>query len=129
MINHNEDKMMQYIDYRLKEWANWFGRGNFYGIGYPPYSTEYKLMMGIISEKQHGVRVMPCNEDAEEMEKLIYEMSKQNNKMAIALRIHYLDRDKLQMQKREIGIGETKFRVYIQMARQWLAGRLSAYRL
>jgi len=127
-MTDNEDAMIQYIDYRLKEWANWFGRGNFYGIGYPPCSTEYRLMTGIISERQCGIRVMPCNEDAEEIEKLIHEMSKQNNKMAFALRIHYLDGGKWQMHKSEIGIGETKFRVYVHMGRQWLAGRLSAYK-
>lgn len=86
-------KFIQYVEERLNQWADWYSRGNYYGLGYPSCSIEYRLMTeGYVARNNHGQRSIPVNEEAEEVEKLIREMAKQNSNMALALRCHYFTR-------------------------------------
>lgn len=75
--------------------------------------------------KSGGPKPLPNNQNAEEIEFLVNEMFGQNNKMALALRIHYFGKRKSRDRSIELEISATRFRIYVDMARQWLAGRLS----
>ncbi len=127
LTDHN---FMQYVEKRLDQWVRWFSRGNSYGIGFSSQSIEYTLMTVGIVIKSTAQRSLPCDEEAEEIEALVVEMAKHNIKMADALRIHYFERKKSRERSDEIDLSATQFKLYVNMAKQWLAGRLSAhYRL
>ena len=67
-------------------------------------------------------RVMPYDEDAEEIEQCVKKMAQQKPKTAEALRIQYLYRGTLHQKAKKINMSDTQFKVYVQMAKQWIAG-------
>lgn len=124
-INENED-FMAYVENRLEHWASWFNSGNKYGLGFNSETIGYILMtLGVII-KPTGGKPSSVDEDAEEIEALVTEMAKQNNKIAAALRLHYFDRKKSRDRADAIHMSATQFKHHVKMAKQWLAGRLSA---
>jgi hypothetical protein len=125
IVESIEDRFSEYVESRLQEWVEWFFEDSS-GLGYPRRSMEYVLMTEGIIDKTSGARRIPSNVAAEEIEALVLEMKKQNRRMAIALRIQYFEKRKSRDRSEALGISATQFRVYVDMARQWLAGRLSA---
>jgi hypothetical protein len=127
MIDEETNKeFATYLEYRLQEWAEWFSKGNFYGVGFPSCTVEYRLMTEALINQQSGYKSLHCNSDAEEIELLINEMAEQNFKMALALRTQYFKKRKAQDYSSEVGVSGTRFRGFVEMGKQWLAGRLSA---
>lgn len=122
------EELMDYIEERLHQWAEWFSRGNFCGLGYPPCSMEYRIMREGTVIRSTGPRPLPTNEAAEEMEALIREMAQQNINMALALRCEYFNRGSLRKKAQKLNISHTQFKNYLGMAHQWLAGRISGIR-
>ena len=127
-----DEKFMKYVDARLDQWATWYGTGNSYGLGYPHRSMEHLLMTEAATSKSVTPKYLPCNEEAEEIERFVVEMEKQNKKMGIVLRFHYFEPGALRTQaenfsKKYSDISYNTFKDYVDMARYWLAGRLSAY--
>jgi hypothetical protein len=117
---------IQYVEDRLNEWAAWVSHGNWYGLGYSPCSVLYRLMTEGILTKTTAPKMLPCNENAEEIEALIYEMWKQDQALAEALRINYLTQGSLRYKAKKFSINRDRLAYHLDMARQWLAGRLSA---
>jgi hypothetical protein len=71
-------------------------------------------------------RQVLSNYEAEEIEALVSgDMFKQNSRMALALQIHYFKKRKSRDRSNELDVSATRFRIYVDMAKQWLAGRLS----
>ena len=125
----NDQDVSKYIENRLQEWADWFIRGNTYGIGYPHESAVTMIEKGLTAKKKKAFKlpILPTNESAEEMEKFVVEMSRQNQQMADALRKYYFGREPtINLKAKAFGISMTQFKMLLRMARQWLAGRLSA---
>lgn len=127
------EKYIKYVEQRLDDWAAWFSSGNSYGLGYPRRTIEHVLMTEGIVSKTTKPQPLPCNEEAEEIEALVVEMEKQNNKMAYILRHHYFEPGALRAKahsysKQHAEVSYRKFKEYVDMAKQWLAGRLSASR-
>lgn len=120
-----DDKFIAYVERRLEQWADWFSRGNFYGLGYPACSIEYRLMKEGNISKSNGPKPLQINESAEEIEKLVKEMSEQNSDMALALRCHYFTRGGWRTKSEKVKISHMQFKYFVAMAHQWLAGRLS----
>ena len=120
------DNFMNYIERRLEHWAEWHSTGNYYGVGFHSETIEYVLMTVGIMVKSTGIKPLPCDEDAEEIEMLISEMSVQNNELANALRIQYLYNGSTRTKSKEFRIPRPHLTRLTDMARQWLAGRLSA---
>jgi len=121
MIKNFDD----YLEMRLTQWAEWFGRDNQY-LSYTSCSIEHRLMTEGIIVRSTAPKKIPCNEDAEEIESLVNEMAKYENLMAIALREKYFGKSSTPQRACKIGVSYTKFKIYVAMARQWLIGRLSA---
>lgn len=120
------DEYMKYLEKRLSQWAEWFSHGNWYGIGYPSCTIEYRLMNeGIIARNQYQPKSIPCNKEAEEMELLVKEMAEHNQIMAHAIRCHYFTSGGLRAKAKQIDMSHMQFKYYVDMAHQWLAGRLS----
>jgi len=120
------DTFMHYLEERLNQWADWYSRGNFYGLGYPPYSTEYRLMTEGIVHRSDGSKRLPVNEAAEEIEALVKEMAHYNQVMALALRYQYFLTGGFRIKAVKLKISHSLFKYYVDMAHQWLAGRLSS---
>ena len=121
----NKKSIDDYLEARLEEWAEWLRGGNFVGIGYPRQSTLELIKAGMIYDKNKShVPVIQTNEEAEEMEKYICEMAEYKPIMAQALRMYYLDKLSLRSNAKKLGVSYMQFSIYIQMAKQWLLGRL-----
>ena len=121
-----DDDFMHYVEQRLEHWARWYSSGNYYGLGFHSETIEYVLMTVGVMIKSTGLKPLPYDEGAEEIEALVTEMTKHNEKMAIMLRIHYFGNGLVSERAEKLGVSYGRFRVYVDMARQWLAGRLSA---
>jgi hypothetical protein len=123
---YKEEDFMMYVERRLTQWSKWYSSGNYYGLGFHSESIEYVLMTVGIMIKSTGPKPAPCNEKAEEIEMLVTEMACQNKKIAMALRSQYFGRGMLTERAKRLGVSYPQFKIYVDMARQWLAGRLSA---
>src|SRR4051812_3042610 len=122
----------KYVEYRLERWADWNRRKNDNGLGYAKESTIYRMMhIGCLSKENnsnysdHPAFTMPA--EIEETETLIKQMWEANHKIADALRKFYLGNERTVGQKaKALGVSVSQFRVHVDMAKCWLAGRLSA---
>ena len=119
------DDFIQYVEMRLEQWADWYSRGNLFGLGYPSVSIEYRLIHEGIVYREFGPKPIQRHEAAEEMESLVKEMAAQNENMALALRCQYFSHGSLRKKAKQLALSHTQFKYYLDMARQWLAGRLS----
>jgi hypothetical protein len=115
----------RFVENRLNEWAEWVSHGNWYGIGYSACSIVYRLMTEGIIIKSTAPQIHPNNEEAEEMEALICELWKQNNDLANAIRIHYLYSGSIRHKAKKFLIHRNHLAYQLDLAHQWLAGRLS----
>src|SRR5688572_24795799 len=98
-------EISDYIDDRLREWATWASSGFRLGIGYPPCSLEYRLMIeGHVERGYQGLVPMPEHASAEEMEALLCEMAAQHHKLAQIVRIYYLEAGTMKTKARRMGI-------------------------
>lgn len=119
---------MRHIEERLYQWADWYSRGNFYGLGYPSCSIEYRIMTEGIVSRSTAPRALPTHEAAEEIEALVKEIANYHEIMANALRCHYFVTGSLRTKAAKLKISHSHFKHYVDMAHQWLAGRLSRQR-
>lgn len=129
----NDDAMQIYIEKRLDHWAEWVLKGNWGCQGYPTKNILYDwIKMGCVLSSTKGKKakgqlpLLPCDEEAEEIEHCIMEMHKQNPKIALALRLKYLSQGTTHQKSKSIHSSGTQFKAHVNMARQWLAGWFSA---
>ncbi len=126
MIPGNYKNLDEYLESRLGEWAEWLRGGNHLGIGYPRQSILALILEGkFIAQKRKSRGILETNENAEEIEKLVCEMSEYKFEMAQALRLYYLDSLSLRSSSKKLGISYTQYKNYVQLGKQWLAGRFS----
>jgi hypothetical protein len=119
-------EIMDYLDQRLIEWADWYLRQNDHGLGYPKKSIEARLMeLGGFLIKMTGHYYPPSHTNAEEIEDYIRELAKQNRILADTLRSAYLGIGTGRQKAKRMQLSYTQFKVYLGMAKQWLAGRFS----
>ena len=127
MAQVEPEQMLAYVERRLAEWGHWFARGNFYGLGYPPCSIEYRLMReGIVRTSPAGQRPLPIHENAEQIEKLVQTLERQHPNIARALRAYYFRCGSIRSQAKAKGMSHTELQRQVQQARHWLAGWLTA---
>jgi DNA-directed RNA polymerase specialized sigma subunit len=121
------DNFDDYIEDRLAEWGEWLGTGNSLGIGYSSQSILALIHEGkIISRSKNFGAVLETNERAEEIENLVAQMAQYKFEMAQALRLYYIDSLSLRRSAKKLGVSYSHYHLYVQMAKQWLIGRLSA---
>jgi len=121
--------MDEYVERRLIEWAEWFGRCTHGGIGYPKTSSIHMFIQGnFVKRKKRKTTIpLPSHEAAEEIEAFISEMYQHKPLMASALRLHYLDHLSMRINAKTLALSHTHFKLYVRMGKQWLAGKLSTY--
>lgn len=114
------------IEERLNDWADWILRQNDWGLGYPKQSIEAYLMKYGNTVIQHSNQpVLLNNPDAEEIEKQISVLAKQTKMLADALRVYYLTVGTMEQKAKKLNTSYTQLKVRLSMAKQWLAGRLT----
>ncbi len=124
-----DDKIKMYLEERLNRWAEWYSRNIDNGLGYPSCSLEYRLLkQGTLISSPFSSKPLPSHEEAEETEKWVKEMFKQNKLMASALRCQYFIYGGLRVKAKKLSISHTQFKYYVDMAHQWLAGCLTQKR-
>ncbi|WP_342221507.1 hypothetical protein [Candidatus Fukatsuia endosymbiont of Tuberolachnus salignus] len=121
----NTNNFIHYLEERLYQWAEWYSRGNFSGLGYPSCSIEYRVMTEGNVFRRPGLKPLPIHAAAEEIERLVNAMAQQNPVMVQVLRCHYFNRGSLRYKAKKLAISHTQFKNYVDMAHQWLLGRLS----
>lgn len=124
------ESALKYVDERLHQWAEWYSRGNLYGLGYPSCSAEYRLMTEGTVVRGTGSKPLPSNKTAEEIEDLVKEMSQHDHLTALVLRCHYFKRGSLRikanyLKKSGVEISHNHFKYHVDLGHRWLAGRLS----
>lgn len=115
-----------YLEIRLEQWASWYLRGNFYGLGYSHCALEYRLLWEGNIQRNNGPRPLASNKAAEEIEELVKQMAEYNSTMAKALRCQYFVSGTLRTRSARLQMSHSHFKHCVDMAHQWLAGRLSA---
>lgn len=113
-----------YVNYRLDQWADWYLRNGGFGLGYPKKSVEGKLIDngGVLIK---STPYLACNASAEEIEHLVVELTKQNERLAQVLREQYFGLGTMPRKAKRLGFSYAYFRTQLDMAKQWMAGRLS----
>ena len=83
--------MIDYVEQRLEEWADWYCRRDDHGLGYPKQSIEAELMaLGGLMIKMTGDYSPLGHANAEEIEFHIHALAKQNRVLADTLRSAYV---------------------------------------
>lgn len=123
----SDSSMQDYVHYRLDQWADWYLRGNQYGLGYPKKNIMARLIdEGGILIKGTSHHSPSTNVQAEEIEMIVKSLAKQSQKLAEALRVQYFEQGTVPFKAKRMGLSYTQFKVHVDMAKQWVAGRLSA---
>ena len=116
----------EYLEDRLDEWADWSLRIEDNGLGYPRRTIEARLRdEGGVLISGTGCRPLPVHEKAEEMERFIVELYKHKDVLGKALRTQYLEVGTVKYKAKKANTSLSQFKVYVKMAKTWLAGRLS----
>lgn len=116
-----------YVEYRLDSWATWYTQHSDLGLGYPKQSIEARLLYGdgILVNHQYGRHEVMCNDDAEEIEKMVLELNKQNERLAKVLREQYFGQGTAKRKAERLKMSYESFKMQLDLAKQWLTGRLS----
>ena len=121
----DKNKTLAYVEARLVEWADWYSRGNISGLSYPSCSIEYRIhRQGGVLIRGTGEKPSPFNKEADEIENLVKELAEQNILLANVLRCHYFNQGSLRAKARRVKVSHTQFKYYVDMAHQWVNGRL-----
>lgn len=127
MIPSNYKDIDEYLEHRLDEWGEWLRVGNSFGLGYGKLSIIELIRQGrIVTKNKRFNQFIETHEAAEEIENLVSEMAQYKLVMARALRSYYLDNLSLRSSAKKLGIAHTRYKLYVDMAKQWLVGRMSA---
>jgi hypothetical protein len=122
----NHEQWIKIVEDRLHWWAEWYSRGNLCGLGYPPCSLEYRMMCEGTIVRSTGPRQLAINQDAEEIESLICEMSQYHSIMAKVLRSYYFSQGGLREKSKKMNLSHSHYKHYVDLAHQWMIGRLSS---
>ncbi len=120
-----KDGVLDQVVIRLEQWAEWYSRLELDGLGYSSSSIACHWGQGGRLTRSTRLPRHTTHAAAEEMEQWVLEMGQQNPLMAQALRRHYFDPSTLRKQAEQLAISHTQFKFIVDMAHQWLAGRLS----
>jgi hypothetical protein len=116
----------EYVELRLEMWARWYATNADFGLGYPNQSLEGRVISnGGVLIRSFGSKPLHTNESAEEIESLVCVLSRQNEKLANALREYYFGQGTVKQRAKKINTSCTQFKVFVDMAKQWLIGRLT----
>lgn len=121
-------KDLNYVEMRLQQWAEWYGRHKDHGIGYRKQSNEYLIM------RDKGVMIkgttqfcLPTDEAAEEIERLLCEFiqyGEAHQKMVKAFINCYVETGVMQHKAEAAGVSLACLKTWMGLIKHWLMGRL-----
>lgn len=117
----------KYVERRLEEWANWYLYYGDFSLGFPKENLVSKL----VKYGGHIIRLTRCpdlnsNKEAEEIENYVIELTRQNKVLAKVLREQYFGLGNAHSKAERLKISYPLFRQSLDMAKQWMMGRLSS---
>lgn len=116
---------LDYVEYRLIQWADWIKKGNGFGLGYPSKTPEQRLRdMGGIWVKVTGAKPLLSHPAAEEIEDYVRELHDLQPLLASTVRIHYLDSGTTDQKAKKLAVAYGQYRAQLERAKYWLFGRL-----
>ena len=119
MSSEASDRALQAMRTRLAEWAEWYSRGQLYGLGYASPAMEYALL----TQGRCGVPGWPSHREAEEIEAWVNEMAQQHPPLARALRTYYFHPGSLRAHAVALNVSHTQVKLSLDKAHRWLIRR------
>lgn len=116
---------------RLEEWARWVTK-DYSTIGYPPFSVEWRLyIMGGFMSSSNGPKYPAANLNAEEIESLLKQMSKEKPACARVIRTKYLANSLATTGRlaRRLGMPPRTFERHLSNGEEWLMSKLFYFKL
>jgi len=117
--------LLQHVERCLDQWAAWVIKGEDWGLGYPRQSLEARLKAGggklIRTGRQHYLSDPPA---VLEIDRHIVALKQFEPLLASALYCEYLIVGTQVQRARRAGMPTTQFRLRVDRAKHWLAGRL-----
>ncbi len=127
MINFLESKLTIALEQRLQIWADWFSHGNRLALGYPPVSITYWACYQMPKQKVgKQISALPAHAEAEGIEQQVYELALSSPLLAKALRCQYFTLGTLRYKAEQLHLTTSQFKLYVDMAKVWLAARLAS---
>lgn len=122
---HFQDQQLQYVDYRLIQWAEWTRLNGTVGRGYPTAAIEWRILHeGAITTFVSGPERLETNVAAEEIEALMAILAKYNPKAWHVICVNYLHKGDAKAKQKAVKMGESNYRLYLLSGLNWLAGSL-----
>jgi len=119
-----DDERLQYIDMLVKMWANWACRREDGELnGYASKTLEYELIeMGGVMIRSKGQKLPPVNDDAEQIEKAMHEMSDhpRYKELAQILIANYIGLEGVSNNLTWFGISKSTFRAKVKDGLRWI---------
>lgn len=112
---------------RLIGWAEWSKSRQDGGLGYPNRSVEGRLKDdgGVLPTSQYKSEVL-VNEQAEEIESLIYIMTVKFPILGSIIKMEYLCSAPIKIKAARLQMSRTQFLTYRDQAKAWIDGQLHA---
>lgn len=112
----------------LNHWGKWVKSGNKIGLGYSGKNNLAKISeSGGMFFYGTGLKLIPDDPRAEEMERLIIKLSHFNPREANAVKEYYGKQLSRQEAASRLKISVTTLNERIRLAKMWLSGRLTVY--
>ncbi len=121
--------LYDYVENRLKHWAEWSLRNAHKGLGYKSRSLQSNLGLGsaIHSSSTFGTKYPSFNDNADEIEKIVSELARQNFRLAAALRENYFGIGTIKTKAERVNSSSSQFKVHVEMAKYWIIGWFTAF--
>lgn len=110
---------------RLREWGNWYHATLSMGLNFSSKSIVGQLIdsQGVLI-RSTGEYLAPENEKAEEIDQLINDLSKENEKVARVLCYHYTEEGSRENKVLHSGVPKTSYYRILSNAEKWIHERL-----
>lgn len=120
-INYQYLSNLDETRHRLKEWGSWYRATLSMGLDFSSKSIVGQLIdaEGVLI-RGTGEHLSPENERAEEIDKLINELAKEDSKTAKVLCYHYVNEEKTEVKISSSGMARRTYFHHLSYAEEWI---------
>ena len=114
-----------YTEKRLEQWGAWARQHTSAGLGYPKRSIEGRLKEdGGVLPSTNTRGSLLAHEEAEEIERLVIELSQYFYEQAEVVKVEYLIYEPLNFKAKRLSMSRSTYITYRDLAMAWIDGRL-----